>query len=84
MANYEKIVVIPASLEDEFQKFLQKGNGLSKLKQNNVIKEETKVIKSILKKPKVTENKSAVKSVGKEKKSTVQKPTKKILKWRKL
>lgn len=80
MANYEKIVVIPASLEEEFHRFLQKGNGLSKTKTStNVIKEEAKPIKSILKNPVEQGKKKTVKKAEKKKS-----PPKKQVKWLKL
>lgn len=75
MANYEKIVVIPASLEEDFHRFLQKGNGMKKLKPEDV-KGESKVIKSIMKKPSRKETKV--------KNKKTENSIKKEVKWRKL
>ena len=84
MANYEKIVAIPASLEDDFHRFLQKGNGITKKKELQVPKEDYKPIKAILKKPAKTESSIIVRQVKRNKTSVnkaVEKKTKKQITW---
>ena len=85
MANYEKIVVIPAALEENFHRFLQKGKGLTQQKDSKYVKEESKPRKSILKKPSETKK---IKNQDKIKKPSVKKsvvePAKKQVKWLKL